>query len=137
MKSTFEVVEPSDNSADQSASWDFDGNGEADALTDGLLLLRYAFNLRDEALTNGAIASSSIMSSQEVQEALTLALDIADIDANGEVDALTDGLLLLRYLFNLRGESLVNGAIASGASRSSDVDIEEYIAFTNAGTNSR
>ena len=133
MKSTFEVVEPSDNSADQSASWDFDGNGEADALTDGLLLLRYAFNLRDEALTNGAIASSSIMSSQEVQEALTLALDIADIDANGEVDALTDGLLLLRYLFNLRGESLVNGAIASDASRSSDVDIEEYIAFLMPG----
>ena len=128
MKSTFEVVEPSDNSADQSASWDFDGNGEADALTDGLLLLRYAFNLRDEALTNGAIASSSIMSSQEVQEALTLALDIADIDANGEVDALTDGLLLLRYLFNLRGESLVNGAIASDASRTSNTDIEEYIA---------
>ena len=133
MKSTFEVVEPTDNSADQSASWDFDGNGEADALTDGLLLLRYAFNLRDEALTNGAIASSSIMSSQEVQEALTLALDIADIDANGEVDALTDGLLLLRYLFNLRGESLVNGAIASDASRSSDVDIEEYIASLMPG----
>jgi uncharacterized secreted protein with C-terminal beta-propeller domain len=133
MKSTFAVVEPSDNSADQPASWDFDGNGEADALTDGLLLLRYAFNLRDEALTNGAIASGSIMSSQEVQEAVTLALDIADIDANGEVDALTDGLLLLRYLFNLRGESLVNGAIASDASNSSYVDVEEYIASLMPG----
>jgi hypothetical protein len=27
MKSTFAVVEPSDNSADQPSSWDFDGNG--------------------------------------------------------------------------------------------------------------
>ena len=29
-------------------------------------------------------------------------MDIADIDADGELNALTDGLLLLRYLFELR-----------------------------------
>ena len=36
---------------------------------------------------------------------------LADIDGNGEVDALTDGLMLLRYLFNLRGDSLIAGAV--------------------------
>ena len=52
---------------------------------------------------------------------------IADIDANGEVDALTDGLLLLRYLFNLRGDSLIGGAIATNATRTSHSEIEQYI----------
>ena len=27
------------------ATWDFDGNGQVDALTDGLILLRYTFGL--------------------------------------------------------------------------------------------
>ena len=51
----------------------------------------------------------------------------ADIDGSGEVDALTDGLLLLRYLFNLRDDALVAGAIASGAERSTSADVEAYI----------
>jgi uncharacterized secreted protein with C-terminal beta-propeller domain len=128
MKSTFAVVEPSDNSADLPASWDFDGNGVADALTDGLLLLRYAFGLTGDALTQNAIATDSNLSSQEVQGALELALNIADIDGNAEVDALTDGLLLLRYLFGLRGDSLINNAVADDSSRSGIVEVEEYIA---------
>ena len=128
MKSTFAVVEPSDNSADQPASWDFDGNGEADALTDGLLLLRYAFGLTGDALTQNAIATDSNLSSQEVQVALELAINIADIDGNAEVDALTDGLLLLRYLFGLRGDSLINNAVADDSTRSGIVEVEEYIA---------
>ena len=57
-----------------------------------------------------------------------MATSLADIDGNGELDALTDGLLLLRYLFDLRGDSLVNSAIAADASRVSAVDIEAYIA---------
>ena len=39
-----------------------------------------------------------------------------DIDLNGEVDALTDGLLMLRHTFNLSGDALVNGAVASNSS---------------------
>ena len=127
MKSTFDVIEASSNSSSQPISWDFDGNGETDALTDGLLLLRYAFGLTGDALTNTAIATNSNMSSQEVQDTLALAVDIADIDGDGNVDALTDGLLLLRYLFGLRGEPLINDAVALDAGRSSDVEIEEYI----------
>ena len=37
-----------------------------------------------------------------------------DIDGNGVAQPLTDGLLLLRYLFGLRGEALVNGAVGVG-----------------------
>lgn len=117
-----------DSSNEQLLSWDFDANGEADALTDGLLLLRYAFGLRDEALTSGALALNATKTSQQIQDSLSSVSSIADIDGDGEFDALTDGLLLLRYLFGLRGDSLVNGAIATLATRDSSLEIEQYLA---------
>ena len=52
---------------------------------------------------------------------------IADIDSNGTVDALTDGLMLLRYLFGLTGNSLIEGSVANNATRTDAVDIEAYI----------
>ena len=85
------------------SSWDMDANGEVDALTDGLLLLRHTFGMAGQPLTNGAMASNSPMSSAEVESRIIAAYAIADIDGNGQVDALTDALLLLRYLFDLRG----------------------------------
>ena len=109
------------------ATWDFDGNGEVDALTDGLLLLRYTFSLRDESLTRNVIAANSPLSSSEVESEIVNAMVIADIDASGDVDALTDGLLLLRYLFGLEGEALVQSVTAYGAQRTSADDIYNYI----------
>jgi len=41
-----------------------------------------------------------------------------DIDGDGQSDALTDGLLLIRYLFGLRGASRVAGAVGANATRS-------------------
>jgi hypothetical protein len=63
----------------------------------------------------------------EEYEAGTIPLMILDIDANGSVDALTDGLIILRYLFGLRGENLVNSATASDAMRNDAADVEAYI----------
>ena len=91
-------------------------------------MLRYAFGLRDEALTSGAIALNATKTSQQIQDSLSSVSSIADIDGDGEIDALTDGLLLLRYLFGLRGDSLVNGAIATLATRDSSLEIEQYLA---------
>jgi hypothetical protein len=111
-----------------SGSFDFDASGTADALTDGLLLLRYTFGLRGESLTAGAIASASSMTPAEVEAAVAdSTASVADIDGSGNVDALTDGLLLLRYLFGLRGDSLVSGAIAGSATRTTAADVEAYI----------
>jgi hypothetical protein len=50
-----------------------------------------------------------------------------DIDANGNVDALTDGLIILRYLFGLRNDALISNAIADGSVRSTSEEIETYI----------
>ncbi|MDA9570094.1 leucine-rich repeat domain-containing protein [Porticoccaceae bacterium] len=109
------------------ATWDFDGNGMADALTDGLMLLRYTFNITDLNMTAGAIADNATLSPTQVVENMQRALPVADIDGNGSTDALTDGLLLLRYMFNLRGENLVSGAISSDATRTTAEEIEGYI----------
>jgi beta-glucanase (GH16 family) len=108
-------------------NWDFDSNGTADALTDGLLLLRHAFGIAGSSLTDDAIATDSQMSTAEVENALDMAMMIADIDSSGHVDALTDGLLLLRYLFGIREDTLIANAVSTAASRTSHSDISDYI----------
>ncbi|GIR40535.1 MAG: hypothetical protein CM15mP51_13150 [Porticoccaceae bacterium] len=50
-----------------------------------------------------------------------------DIDDNSRIDALTDGLIILRYLFGLRGETLITGVIANDAQRVSSAEVESYI----------
>ena len=52
---------------------------------------------------------------------------ILDVDGNGNIDALTDGLLIMRYAFGFRGDVLIDGAIGGGATRTSAADIEEYV----------
>ena len=110
-----------------SASWDFDGNGQADALTDGLMMIRYYFGLRGESVTHMAIASDSPFSSDEIVAEIEAAHDIADIDDDGKVEALTDALMLLRYLFGLEGEMITNLAVGPNANRSSHEAIQAYI----------
>jgi uncharacterized secreted protein with C-terminal beta-propeller domain len=109
-------------------SWDFDGNGQADALTDGLLLLRYAFGLRDESLTDGVIATDASLTASEVANVMSQSAGITDIDADGNLDALTDGLLLLRYLFDMTGDALIDTAVSQSANRTSALEVAQYIA---------
>ncbi|MBK7473243.1 MAG: hypothetical protein IPI73_24065 [Betaproteobacteria bacterium] len=40
-----------------------------------------------------------------------------DVDGNGGIDALTDGLILIRAMFGLTGTSVTNGVIGSGSPR--------------------
>lgn len=112
----------------QILDWDFDANGQTDALTDGLLLLRYAFGLRDDALTNKAVAINSTLTAQQIMNSMSTVSNIADIDGNGKIDALTDGLLLLRYLFGLFGDDLITGSLATDAARATSQEIEQYLA---------
>jgi CxxC motif-containing protein (DUF1111 family)/predicted lipoprotein with Yx(FWY)xxD motif len=108
-------------------SWDIDANGQADALTDGLLMLRYSFGLRGEALIAGTPTSDSNISAEDVESRIDKMLSIADIDGNSKVDALTDGLLLLRYLFGHRDEALLKSVVGSGALRSSLAQVTGYL----------
>ena len=50
-----------------------------------------------------------------------------DIDDNGIADALTDGIIIVRYLFGLRGDSLIQDAIGPGATRTDPVEIAAFL----------
>ena len=111
-----------------SGSLDIDGNGQYDALTDGLLLLRGMFLLSGDPLISDAVASDAVYkTSEEVTSRIEMLGDLVDIDGNGTVDALTDGLVILRYLFNLRGDVLINDVIASDATVKTAEDVEAKI----------
>jgi hypothetical protein len=111
----------------ESILWDFDKNGNVDALTDGLLLLRYNFGLRGENLSNRATGLDSMLVPNDVETNIEQAIVNADMDSNGSIDALTDSLLLLRYFFGLRGEDLIADVLAEDANRTSAAEIEAYI----------
>jgi DNA-binding beta-propeller fold protein YncE len=52
-----------------------------------------------------------------------------DIDGDGQTDPLTDGLLLLRYLFGFTGSTLITGAVdLANCTRCTAPAIEAYIA---------
>ncbi|MEO8132463.1 MAG: hypothetical protein ABI831_00575 [Betaproteobacteria bacterium] len=113
------------------APLDIDGSQSGtkyDALTDGLLIIRYLFGLTGTSLTNGALGPLATRTDPtSVKNYLDGMLPLLDVDGSGTSDALTDGLMLLRYLFGLRGNPLVNGAIAPGALRTTPEDVETYI----------
>jgi len=47
-----------------------------------------------------------------------------DIDGNGNADALSDGIILLRYLFGVRGEALTQDVLGPNATRNfGDIEI--------------
>ena len=107
---------------------DIDGNNAYDALTDGLIALRYLFGLTGPALTSGAVGATATRSDPVTIKAYLDSIRTSlDIDNNGSSDALTDGLLLIRFLFGLRGQALIAGAIGPGATRITSAQIEAYI----------
>ena len=111
-----------------SGSLDIDGNEDYDALTDGLLLLRGMFGLDGSALVTGTIASDAAYTEAvDIESRIATLGELADIDGNGDIDALTDGLLTLRYLFGLQGETLIDGVVAGDATRTTAEEIEAHL----------
>ena len=116
-------------SSEADFSFDIDGDGETEALTDGLLVLRYLFGFSGTTLSEGAVSSSAARADAgDISAYLSTNLAQLDIDGDGETGALTDGLLLLRYLFGFRDETLIAGALSSSATRDSSSEIETYTA---------
>ena len=54
-------------------------------------------------------------------------INVMDIDGNGQIDGLTDVMLVLRYVFGFSGESLIDGVVADNATRTSAADIEAHL----------
>ena len=109
-------------------SIDLDGNDNYDALTDGLLLLKSMLGFNGHILVANTIADNAVYTdSQEIESRIEMLGNLADIDGNGNIDALTDGLLTLRYLLGLKGEALIRDVIASNATRTTAADIEAHL----------
>ena len=110
-------------------SFDVDDDGEAKALTDGLLVIRHLFGFSGEALTAGALGSNAKRTtSEDIGAYLGSATTELDIDGDEEAKALTDGLLLIRQLFGFTGNALISGAVGETAERGTASLIQSYIA---------
>lgn len=115
------------DNADPISILDFDNSGNLDALTDGLLLIRYAFGLRGENLSKNSTSIHSKLSTIDIENKISNASTTVDIDNDGSLRALSDGLLFLRYLFGMRGDNLINDVVSVGGTRNSALEIENYI----------
>ncbi|WP_254172985.1 pre-peptidase C-terminal domain-containing protein [Planktothrix pseudagardhii] len=109
---------------------DIDGNGVADALTDGVITLSSLFGFTGDSLTEGKVASDGQrIYADEITNYLEQAqTNMLDVDGNGTPDALTDGVIQLAYLFGFRGDQLANPAyIGTGATRTTGEQLANYL----------
>lgn len=121
-------------SAEQDFSWDIDGDGQENALTDGLLVIRYLFGFTELALVQGAVGNQAVRKDYDsIKSYLESNESYLDVDNNGKVSALTDGLLIIRYLFGFRGDALVQNSIADDAIRNTSSLVESYLASNVKG----
>ena len=108
--------------------FDIDIDDETSALTDGLLVLRHLFGFSGTTLVDSAVTLSAARTgSTAISNYLNTHATQLDIDGDGRTDALTDGLLLLRYLFGFQGYSLIEDARGSDAARATSTEITAYI----------
>jgi hypothetical protein len=107
---------------------DVTADGAIDPLTDGLLILRWLFGFAGGTLTNGAVDPDCLRCDPAGIDAYLDTLAPAlDIDDNGTIDPLTDGVLVLRRMFGFSGVSLTSGAVAGNCMRCDATDIAAYI----------
>jgi hypothetical protein len=105
---------------------DVDGTNAYSAESDALLIARYLFGVRGNALVVDTLAASST-DPAVVEERLGNLAPIFDVDGDGRVDATTDGLIITRYLLGARGDALISGALSASARRTVALDIEAYL----------
>jgi hypothetical protein len=97
-------------------SLDVDGDGVVRPLSDGLMILRYLIGMQGTALTQKAM---SPMGSRSTSASVAAWIERGrqdnwlDFDGDGRTTALGDGLLLLRSMFGMKGDALLNKAIAA------------------------
>ncbi len=108
-------------------SLDIDNDGTFDAATDGVLLLRHLFGVRDAALVNTAMGANAERAAAAISGYVAAVGNGFDIDNNQSVSATTDGLLVLRYLLGLRGTALTRGALGDNAQRTDPIDIASFL----------
>ncbi|MBC8352017.1 MAG: VCBS repeat-containing protein [Planctomycetes bacterium] len=112
-----------------SASLDIDDNGVADALSDGLLIVRRLFGADGQALVANAVASDAQRTDPDEIAAYIdyIKETVLDVDDNGASHALTDGVLVQRRLFGYEDDLLTDGALAIDAERTNPAEVANCI----------
>ncbi len=99
-----------------------------DALTDGLLSLRYLFNFNGAVLVGDALGKTAQRTDPvEIRAYLDSMRMLLDVDGDGTPDALTDGVMIVRYLFGFRGDDLIKDTVSKTATRKTAPLIEAWI----------
>jgi len=110
---------------------DIDDNQSLDALTDGLLILRYLFGLKGgKSLIENAvdIENGNRITPESINPYLNDHQAYLDIDLNGKSDALTDGVVIIRYLMGLTDcHVLMDNAVDPEGHRTECESIAEYL----------
>ena len=107
---------------------DIDGDGAVSALSDGVLTLRDLFGFTGATLTTGAVGMDCVRCAAPAIETYFDDFgDQFDADGNHDLDPLTDGILVLRYLFGFRGNTLVIGAVGPMCSRCTPEQLEPHL----------
>jgi choice-of-anchor B domain-containing protein len=97
--------------------------------TISLPLARGTYDVLVTATTTSSVASDTTFDELEIGSASAITTNL-DVDANGEATTLTDGVMIVRYLFGVTGTQLTDGALGTGALRT---DPNEIIAFLEPG----
>ncbi len=92
-------------------NWNVDANSPTTALTDGLMIIRRQQNRSGSPLINGAIGPSAGNNADAIAQHIDANKARWDFNGDGVVDAASDGVIMARYLFGFRGESLTAGIV--------------------------
>ena len=93
---------------------DVDLTGSYRGTTDGAMLLRYLLGMPIAAVTANSIGTGAQRTNPaQILIHLDKIRPLLDIDGNGQADALTDGLLILRYMLGFRDAALTQNAVAT------------------------
>ena len=101
---------------EHSFNLDVDADGVITALGDGLMIIRKLFGdvFAEEKLTDKAISPEATRTSEEIHRFIQDGIDSGDLDVDqdGNIEALGDGLMIIRHLF---GPSFAGAALTSKA----------------------
>ncbi|MGK7901603.1 MAG: Ig-like domain-containing protein [Hormoscilla sp.] len=106
---------------------DIDGDGELNALTDGRLVLLDLFGLLDENTVASSIGPDATRTTlADIEGYLDSIRPLLDIDGDGEVDALSDGVLNVAHQIEVL-EAVLQRAVREGAARTTSEEIGAYL----------
>lgn len=111
--------------------WDIDNNNNIEASTDGKLILKYLTGFSGDSLIEDSIGPNAQReTAEEIEDYFDCLnnLGILDTDGNGESRALSDGILINRYIECYTGQELIEDVVGTGATRTT---AEQVISFLN------